>query len=83
MGPVRQIPEIRTGAFASNKREKFGFDGVFLGENRDCLLRKSLCRLSVQFPKEYDVERSSPILDCDPEPRASLHHGKFELFWWY
>ena len=58
MGSVHQISEIRAKAFASNKREKFGFYGVFRGENTDCLLRKSLCRLRVQFPKEYDVDRS-------------------------
>ena len=27
-------------------------------KNTDCLLRKSFCCLRVQFPKEYDVERS-------------------------
>ena len=58
MGPVCQISEIRTEAFASNKQEKFGFYGVFRGENMDCLLRKSLRPLRVQFPKEYDVDRS-------------------------
>ena len=59
MGPVRQISEIRTEAFASNnKQEKFGFYEVFRGENTDTLLRKSLGRLRVQFPKEYDVDRS-------------------------
>ena len=58
MGLVRQISETRTEAFASNKPEKFGFYGVFRGENTDCLLRKSLRRLRVQFPKEYDVDRS-------------------------
>ena len=58
MGPVRHISEIRTEAFASNKREKFGFYGVVRGENTYCLLRKSLCRLHVQFPKECHVERS-------------------------
>ena len=58
MGPVRQISEIRTEAFASNKREKFGLYRVFRGENTDCLLRKSLRRLRVQFPKEYDVDTS-------------------------
>ena len=58
MGPVRQISEFRTEAFTSNKREKFGFYGVFRGENTDCLLRKSLRYLRVQFPKEYDADRS-------------------------
>ena len=58
MGPVHQISEIRSEAFASNKREKFGFYGFFRGENTDCLLRKSLRLLRVQFPKEYDVDRS-------------------------
>ena len=58
MGPVHQISEIRTEAFGSNKREKFGFYGVFRGENTDCLLRKSLRLLRVQFPKKYDVDRS-------------------------
>ena len=58
MGHVRQIPEIKTEAFASNKQEKFGFYEVFRGENTDCLLRKSFRRLRVQFPKEYDVDRS-------------------------
>ena len=58
MGHVHQISEIRTEAFASNKREKYGFYGVFRGENTDCLLRKSLRLLHVQFPKEYDVDRS-------------------------
>ena len=58
MVPVRQISEIRTEAFASNKQGKFGFYRVFRGENTDCLLRKSLRRLRVQFPKEYDVDRS-------------------------
>ena len=58
MGHVRQISEIRTEAFASNKQGKFGFCGVFRGENTDCLLRKSLRRLRVQFLKEYDVDRS-------------------------
>ena len=32
--------------------------GSFAEKNTDCLLRKSLCCLRVQFPKEYDVERS-------------------------
>ena len=32
--------------------------GVFRGENTECLLQKSLRRLRVQFPKEYDVDRS-------------------------
>ena len=58
MRPVGQISEIRTEAFASNKRDKFGFYGVFRGENTDCLLRKSFRLLRVQFPKEYDVDRS-------------------------
>ena len=58
MRPIHQISEIRTEAFASNKQEKFGFYGVFRGENTDCLLRKSLRLLRVQFPKEHDVDRS-------------------------
>ena len=58
MRPIRQISEIRTEAFASNKQEKFGFYRVFCGENTDCLLRKSLRHLCVQFPKEHDVDRS-------------------------
>ena len=58
MGPVCQISEIKTKAFPSNKREKFGFYGVFRRKNTDCLLRKSLCCVRVQFPKEHDVERS-------------------------
>ena len=57
MGHVRQIPEIRTEAFASNKQEKFGFYEVFGGENTDCLLRKSLRRPPklpfVQHPLYY------------------------------
>ena len=36
MGTVRQISESRTGAFASNKHEKFGFYGVFCRQNTDC-----------------------------------------------
>ena len=63
MGPVCQISEIKTEAFPSNKREKFGFYGVFRGKkNTDCLLRKSLCCVCVQFPKEHDVERSVNML---------------------
>ena len=62
MGPVCQISEIKTDAFPSNKREKFGFHGVFRRKNTDCLLRKSLCCVRVQFPKEHDVERSVNML---------------------
>ena len=61
-GPVRQISEIRIEAFASNKREKFGFYGFFRGENTDCLLRKSLCRLRVQFPKSMMLRDLSTVL---------------------
>ena len=62
MGPVCQISEIKTEAFPSNKREKFGFYVVFRGKNTDCLLPKSLCCVRVQFPKEHDVERSVNML---------------------
>ena len=58
MRPIHQNSGIRTEAFASNKQEKFGFYGVFRGENTDCLLRKSLRLLRVQFPKEHDLDRS-------------------------
>ena len=62
MGPACQISEIKTEAFSSNKREKFGFYGVFRGKNTDCLLRKSLCCVHIQFSKELDVERSVNML---------------------
>ena len=62
MGPVRQISEIRTEAFASNKQGKFGFYGVFRGENTDCLLRKSLRRLRVDSPKSIMLTDLSIVL---------------------
>ena len=34
MGTVRQISEIRTEAFMSNNRDKFGFYGVFRGKKQ-------------------------------------------------
>ena len=79
MGPVHQISEIRTEVHASNKREKFGFDGVFRGENTDCLLRKSLRLLHVQFPKEYDVDRSVNIALFYVKDETVLEFCQFDM----
>ena len=49
MGHVRQISEIKTEAFTSNKREKFGFYGVFRGKKHGLptakILVLSLCTI--------------------------------------